>query len=70
MTPPVAVNRYRGWTIDFDYGYYSATGPGYEPSGVDEDGRLYNTVDDQHVGGCRTLGDLLLEIDAWIKEHP
>lgn len=68
MTTTQDPHHYRGWTIDFEYGYYIAIGPNYEPGGEpDEDGRPTGHPLDERVE-ARTREDLLLEIDAFIEE--
>ena len=60
------VREYRGWSISFDYGYYTGTGPNYDASWEgDEDG----WVDNGELLAARTLPDLCTEIDAYIEEH-
>jgi hypothetical protein len=65
VTPPAPT--YRGWSISWDYGRFTATGPNYEASWEGEETGWIPT------GGAveaRTREDLLMEIDAWIEEHP
>lgn len=61
-TPP-----YRGWELTWDYGYFTATGPEYEPDYNDEDG-FHNPPGAQCVQG-RTLQEVHQEIDNWYTEH-
>lgn len=60
-------DTYRGWSISWDYGRFTATGPNYDASWEgEEDGYVTS-------GGsveARTRDDLIAEIDAWIEEHP
>lgn len=60
-------DTYRGWAITWDYGCFGARGPNYEASWEGpEDGWVAS-------GGsveARTRDDLVVEIDAWIEEHP
>ncbi len=57
---------YRGWLLDFEYGYHTATHPEFEAS--------YEGPEDGWVGSHptlagRTLDDLKAEVDAWIEEN-
>lgn len=65
--PAMKDGRYRGWSIDWDYGRFTATGPNYDASWEgEEDGWVAS-------GGSveeRTREGLIAEIDAWIEEHP
>lgn len=56
---------YRGWSITWDYGYYTATGPDYD-AWTDGEGEW--TSNGQSVQ-ARTLPDLYLEVDSWIEEN-
>jgi hypothetical protein len=57
---------YRGWSISWDYGYFTATGPDYDASWEgEEDG----WVDNGHIVSARTIEDLREEVDAWIEER-
>jgi hypothetical protein len=58
---------YRGWSISWDYGQFTATGPDYEPDYNDEDG-FFNPPGAQIAYG-RTLESVRTEIDAWFAEH-
>lgn len=62
-----ARDDYRGWSIDWDYGRFTATGPNYDASWEgEEDGWVAS-------GGrveARTREALIEEIDDWIEEHP
>lgn len=61
---------YRGWTIAWDYGRYTATGPNYDASWEgEEDGWVDNG---EHVES-RTLEGIYAEIDAVLspqQDHP
>jgi hypothetical protein len=62
----VTPREYRGWSISFDYGYYTATSPNYDASWEgEEDG----WVDNGQRVSARTLDDLRAEVDAWLEEH-
>lgn len=66
-TRTVSGSRYRGWTIDWEYGWYVATGPNYDASyGGPEDGWVSNG----HRVQARTPESLLVEIDDFIAENP
>lgn len=53
-------NTYRGWTIDWEYGYFTAVHDNYDAEYVGpEDG----WVDNGLRASARTLADLLMEID-------
>ena len=60
-------DTYRGWSISWDYGRFTAAGPNYDASWEgEEDGWIAS-------GGsaeARTREGLIEEIDAWIEEHP
>ena len=66
VTNSVAPKEYRGWSISWDYGEYSATGPNYDASWEgEEDG----WVDNGERVFARTLPDLYVEVDAAIAEQ-
>lgn len=55
------VNNYRGWNIDFEYGYHTAVHDDYDASWEgEEDGWVDNGLRLSE----RTLEDLITEIDA------
>lgn len=63
---PPAKDTYRGWSISWDYGEYSATGPDYDASWEgEEDG----WVDNGQRVFARTYHSVCAEVDAWIEEH-
>lgn len=55
---------YRGWAIDFEYGWYTAVGPNYE---AEPDGEGGWTSNDEHTS-ARTLKELQFEIDAILDD--
>lgn len=58
--------KYRGWSIIWDYGYYTAIGPNYDASWEgEEDGWVGNG----ETVSARNLDDLYGEIDAWIGDR-
>ena len=58
--------EYRGWSVAWDYGACSATGPNYDASWEgEEDG----WVDNGERVSARTLPDLYIEVDAYFEEH-
>lgn len=58
--------EYRGWTISWDYGEYSAASPNYDASWEGpEDG----WVDNGERVFARTLEDLYAEVDAFLEER-
>lgn len=60
-------DQHRGWTITWDYGHYTATGPDYDASWEgEEDG----WVDNGHRVSSRTREGVIEEIDTWIEERP
>lgn len=66
VSEPVTPREYRGWSISFDYGYYTGTGPNYDASYEgEEDGWVSNG----EQCTARTMADLREEIDAYIEEH-
>ena len=57
---------YRGWLLDFEYGFHVATHPDFDAS--------YEGPEDGWVGSHpklqgRTPDDLRAEIDAWFEEQ-
>lgn len=59
----VTPKEYRGWSISWDYGEYSATGPNYDASWEGpEDG----WVDNGHRVFAHNLPDLYSEVDAFL----
>lgn len=65
-TKAVTPKEYRGWSISWDYGEYSATGPNYDASWEGpEDG----WVDNGHRVFARDLPDLYAEVDAFIESQ-
>lgn len=62
-----APDQHRGWTITWDYGHFTATGPNYDAS---YEGPEDGWVDNGHIVTARTRDDLIAEIDAWFEEHP
>jgi hypothetical protein len=66
VTKAVAPADYRGWSISWDYGYYTATSPDYDASWEgEEDGWVDNGL---RTSG-RTLADLYAEVDAFLEER-
>jgi hypothetical protein len=64
--PPLPSDTYRGWSISWDYGSYTATGPDYDCSWEGpEDG----WVDNGQMISCRDRDGLIEEIDAWLEEN-
>lgn len=67
LTPLTTTDAYRGWSISWDYGRFTATSPNYEASWEgEEDGWV---ASGGQVEAC-TREALIEEIDAWIEEHP
>lgn len=62
----VTPTEYRGWTINWDYGQYSATGPNYDAS---YEGPEDGWVDNGERVFARTIDDLKAEVDAWFEER-
>lgn len=63
----VTPGEYRGWRLDFEYGYHTATHPDFDASWEgEEDG----WVGSHPTLTARTQRDLFAEIDAWFEEHP
>lgn len=59
-------DAYRGWSIEWGYGRYTATGPDYDASWEgEEDGWVSNG---QRVE-ARTRDGVCAEVDAWFEEH-
>lgn len=66
MSEAVTPKEYRGWSISWDYGYFTATGPNYDASWEgEEDG----WVDNGERCSARTWGQLRGAIDAYIDER-
>ena len=61
-----SIPPYRGWDIEWAYGYYHATGPNYDAS---TDGPEGSWIDNGERTSARTLLDLYLEIDVWEEEN-
>lgn len=56
---------YRGGTVDWEYGYYTWTGPDYDASWEGpEDG----WIDNGHRVSARNLRDLQIEVDTFLEE--
>lgn len=64
VSEPVALNH-RGWLIDWDYGYFTATSPNYDAS---YEGEEDGWIDNGQRVSARTLEGLFAEIDAWFEE--
>lgn len=63
-SPPA--KTYRGWSITWDYGEFSATNPNYDAS---YEGPEDGWVDNGQRVFARTIEDLETEVDAWLEEH-
>jgi hypothetical protein len=57
---------HRGWSITWDYGFYTGTGPNYDAS---YEGEEDGWVDNGHRVTARTRDALISEIDAWFEEQ-
>jgi hypothetical protein len=66
VTKAVTSKEYRGWSIDWGYGQYTATGPDYDAS---YEGPEDGWVDNGHRVSARTLPDLCAEVDAFLAER-
>jgi hypothetical protein len=66
VTKAVTPEEYRGWYIDWNYGYFNATGPDYDAS---YEGPEDGWVDNGHRVSARTLSELYEEVDAFLAEH-
>lgn len=62
----VAPKEYRGWSISWDYGYFTATGPNYDAS---YEGEEDGWVDNGERCSARTWVDLKDEIDTFEAER-
>jgi hypothetical protein len=59
-------NTHRGWSLKWDYGQWTGTGPDYDASWEgEEDGWVGNG----HRCYARTREELIEEIDAWFEEQ-
>lgn len=58
--------KYRGWTISFDYGRYTAIGPNYDAS---YEGEEDGWVDNGEKAESRTIEGLHAEIDEWFDSQ-
>lgn len=57
---------YHGWSVEWDYGFYTATSPDYDASWEGpEDG----WVDNGLRVSARTLTELRIEVDALVEER-
>lgn len=62
----ISTDTYREWSITWDYGHFTATGPDYDASWEgEEDG----WVDNGHRVSARTRDALIEEIDAWFDNE-
>lgn len=66
VSEAVTPREYRGWSISWDYGEFSATGPNYDAS---YEGPEDGWVDNGERCSARTYADLCDEIDAYIEER-
>lgn len=57
---------HRGWSIEWDYGYFTATGPDYDAS---YEGEEDGWVDNGQRVSARTWEGVIEEIDAWFAER-
>jgi len=64
--PITPKDQHRGWSIDWEYGFYTATGPNYDAS---YEGPEDGWVDNGHRVFARTREALIEEIDAWFDEN-
>jgi len=62
----MSAQTYRGWSIDWEYGQFAATGPNYDAS---YEGHEDGWVDNGERVFARTIDDLKAEVDCWITEH-
>jgi len=62
-TPEVGY-LYRGGRVDFEYGWYTWTGPNYDADLEDGEWR-----DNGERCTARTLNDLQIEVDTFIEEY-
>lgn len=66
VTPARCSDVHRGWSIQWDYGYYTATGPNYDAS---YEGPEDGWVDNGERVSARTWDGVIEEIDAWFEER-
>lgn len=59
-----SIPDYKGWSISWDYGRYTATGPNYEAEPDGEGG----WQDNGHRAEARNIHELHEEIDALIED--
>lgn len=59
-------DTYRGWSIRWDYGYYSAFSPNYDASWEGEEN---GWVDNGERVQGRTRAECEQEVDNYIEEH-
>lgn len=57
---------HRGWSIAWDYGYFTATGPNYDAS---YEGPEDGWVDNGQCVSARTWEGVIEEINAWLEGH-
>jgi hypothetical protein len=62
----IANDFHRGWSITWDYGFYTATSPDYDAS---YEGEEDGWVDNGQRVQARTRDDLIIEIDAYLEGH-
>lgn len=61
--PPEVGYLYLGGQVDWEYGYYTWTGPNYDAELCDDEWR-----DNGHRVIARTLKELKLEVDNFVEE--
>jgi len=61
--------EYRGWTVGFEYGYYTATGPNYDASTDGPEGEWVDNGECIGHGECRTFEELKAAIDVKFEEE-
>lgn len=62
---PASAERYKGWVIEFEYGWYTGVGPNFEG---DYQGEEQGWVGNGEMVSARTIADVRIEIDAKLAE--
>lgn len=66
VTPTERAPTYRGWSITWDYGHFTATSPNYDAS---YEGPEDGWVDNGQRVTARTKEGVQSEVDGWIESQ-
>jgi hypothetical protein len=65
-TTPEVGQLYRDGRVDWEYGYYTWTGPNYDAS---YEGSEDGWIDNGHRVSARTIRDLQIEVDTFLSDE-